>query len=120
MKLYKEDESSPAIPRLMLSPKEAAVALSISEKGLWNVTFPRGSLPAIKAGARTLYPVHLLRRWANQRWLEQQKAAQQQPDATAPELLAFVRDYQKARDSGDYTALDEEADRLTARAKGQQ
>lgn len=42
-------------PKLLLSAREAAKALSICEKTLWSHTRPRGTIPAVKIGTRTLY-----------------------------------------------------------------
>jgi len=41
--------------KLLLSVREAARALSICEKTLWSHTCPRGEIPAVKIGTRTLY-----------------------------------------------------------------
>ncbi len=50
--------SSPPPAKLLLSAKESAAALSISESGLWNHTAPRGAcIPAVKLGHRRLYRV---------------------------------------------------------------
>jgi len=49
--------------KLLLSVHEAAQSLSISERTLWSFTQPRGSIPSIKIGARTLYGVDALRRY---------------------------------------------------------
>lgn len=43
------------VPKLALSPKEAAVAIGVSEKTLWSITAPRGMLKCCKVGTRTLY-----------------------------------------------------------------
>ena len=40
---------------LALTPRDAARALSISEKGLWNLTKPRGPIPAAKIGRLVRY-----------------------------------------------------------------
>ncbi len=40
---------------LALCPRDAARALSISEKSLWNLTKPRGPLPAAKIGRLVRY-----------------------------------------------------------------
>lgn len=60
----------PEIPKLLLSPPEAAQALSVSEKTLWSHSQPRGSIPVVRIGARVLYdPRDLLA------WIDQQKTA---------------------------------------------
>ena len=46
-----------AFPQLALSPRDAARALSMSEKGLWNLTKPRGPIPAAKIGRLVRYDV---------------------------------------------------------------
>lgn len=50
---------------LALRPREAAKALGISVRTLWNLTAPRGPIQAVKAGtgkrAAVLYPVAGLR-----------------------------------------------------------
>ncbi len=49
--------------KLLLSAREAATALSISERTLFSRTAPRGSIPAVRLGNRVLYPVDRLREW---------------------------------------------------------
>ena len=41
--------------KLLLSTKEAASALGISTRHLFSLTAPRGPIPAIRLGRRTLY-----------------------------------------------------------------
>ncbi len=49
---------------LLLTPREAAKALAISDKTLWNITEPRGTIPAIRVGERSLrYSVLALEKW---------------------------------------------------------
>ena len=49
--------------RLLLSPKEAAQALAISERTLWQMT-KDGVIESIKVGTRSVrYPVAGLERW---------------------------------------------------------
>lgn len=43
--------------RLLLSRADAAKALSLSQKTLWNRTYPRGPIPCVRIGARVLYAV---------------------------------------------------------------
>lgn len=55
------DESplSPApapMPKLLLTPREAARALSVCEKTLWTLT-QRGELPAVRIGRSVRYSV---------------------------------------------------------------
>ncbi len=49
--------------KLLLSAREAAPALSISQRTLWSLTQPRGPIPSIRLGARVLYPVDALQKW---------------------------------------------------------
>jgi len=58
------------IPQLALSPRDAARALSISEKSLWNLTKPRGPIPAAKINRLVRYDVKDL-----QAFLDAQKMA---------------------------------------------
>ena len=58
-----------AIPQLALTPRDAARALSMSEKGLWNLTKPRGPIPAAKIGRLVRYDVKDL-----QAFLDEMKA----------------------------------------------
>ena len=48
--------------KLLLSPREAARALSISERTLWSLT-DRGEIPCIHIGSAKRYPVHELERF---------------------------------------------------------
>ncbi len=53
----------PAV-RLALRPKEAAVAIGVSERTLWTITQDQASgIPFMKIGRSVLYPVEPLRRW---------------------------------------------------------
>jgi hypothetical protein len=53
-----------APPPLALRPRDAAAALGISERKLWEVTADRTSgIPHVKLGKAVLYPVDELRRW---------------------------------------------------------
>lgn len=49
--------------KLALPTDEAAVALGISPRLLWDLTVPRGPIRAVRAGSRVLYPVSELKRW---------------------------------------------------------
>jgi hypothetical protein len=49
--------------KLALAAREAAAALSMSERTLWAHTVPRGSIPALRVGSRVLYPVDGLKSW---------------------------------------------------------
>jgi excisionase family DNA binding protein len=51
-------------PTLLLTAREAAKALAVSEKTLWTLTTPRGPIPAIRVGERSLrYSVRALEEW---------------------------------------------------------
>ena len=54
--------SAPVPEKLLLSARETAKALSISEKTLWTYT-QRGNIPCAKIGARVLYSVESLQRF---------------------------------------------------------
>jgi excisionase family DNA binding protein len=49
--------------KLLLSVREAAKALSVSERTLWNMTAPRGPIPSIRLGSRVLYSTSALQKW---------------------------------------------------------
>src|SRR5689334_3813023 len=51
-------------PTLLLTARHAARALAKSEKTLWSLTTPRGPIPAIRVGERSLrYSVTALANW---------------------------------------------------------
>ena len=50
-------------PKLLLSAREAAAALSVCPKTLWSLTSPRGDLPCVRIGRRVLYDLADLQRW---------------------------------------------------------
>jgi len=52
----------PETPCLAMRPREAAKALGISERLLWEHT-ERGTIPHIRLGKAILYPVDSLRGW---------------------------------------------------------
>ena len=54
--------NEPETPCLAMRPREAAKALSISERLLWEHT-ERGTIPHIRLGRAILYPVDSLRDW---------------------------------------------------------
>jgi hypothetical protein len=45
----------PAAPRLLLTNREAAAALSVSERTLWGLTSPRGPIPTVRLGRAVRY-----------------------------------------------------------------
>ncbi|MEI8380911.1 MAG: helix-turn-helix domain-containing protein [Planctomycetota bacterium] len=51
------------IEPLLVPTGEAARRLSISERLLWDMTYPRGPIPSVKVGSRVLYSVEALRQW---------------------------------------------------------
>ncbi len=55
--------NSPSTPKMLLSAREAAEALSICEKSLWTRTQPRGDLPCVRIGTRVLYHIADLTAW---------------------------------------------------------
>ena len=55
-------KTEPEIPCLAMRPREAAKALGISERLLWEWT-DRGVVPHVRLGKRIVYPVDSLRDW---------------------------------------------------------
>jgi len=58
--------ATPSIARILVTPREAARALSICEKTLWSLT-KRGELPAVKIGRSVRYNLADLQLLVNQR-----------------------------------------------------
>ena len=58
-------KDEPETPCLAMRPREAASALGISERLLWEWT-DRGQVPHIRMGKAILYPVESLRDWLKQ------------------------------------------------------
>lgn len=55
-------------PRLALAPKDAAKAIGIGQRKLWELTADRTSgIPHIRLGRRIVYPVRELTEWLAQR-----------------------------------------------------
>lgn len=54
---------APAV-RLLVTPREAATALSVCEKTLWSLT-KRGELPAVRIGRMVRYDLADLQRFIN-------------------------------------------------------
>jgi excisionase family DNA binding protein len=51
-------------PTLLLTARDAARALAISEKTLWSLTTPRGTIPALRVGERSIrYSLAALEEW---------------------------------------------------------
>jgi hypothetical protein len=57
---------TPAVPKLLLSARDAAKSLSICEKSLWSMTAPRGPIPCVRVGVRVLYDPRDLTAWIDQ------------------------------------------------------
>ena len=53
------------VPYLSMRPREAAKALGISERLLWDWT-RRGIVPHVKIGGVVVYPTDALREWLRQ------------------------------------------------------
>lgn len=54
-------------PKLLLTPREAAELLGISERTLWSLSVPRGPIPAVRVGVRSVrYSVAALERWISE------------------------------------------------------
>jgi hypothetical protein len=58
---------SPAFPTtntatpLLLTARAAAAIMSVSERTLWAMTYPRGPIPAVRLGRAVRYDVQALR-----------------------------------------------------------
>ncbi|HVT82805.1 MAG TPA: helix-turn-helix domain-containing protein [Phycisphaerae bacterium] len=65
----------PLTPCLALRTREAAAALGVSERTLWDWT-QRGDVPHVRRGKTILYPVSALIRW-----LDEQATAKTAADA---------------------------------------
>lgn len=48
------------VPRLLLNLREAAQALSVSDRTLWGMSAPRGPIPVVKLGCSIRYEVRAL------------------------------------------------------------
>ena len=57
--------------QLSLRPREAARALGVSERWLWEQT-KAGEIPFTKVGRVTLYPREMLQEWLRRRAAQQQ------------------------------------------------
>jgi excisionase family DNA binding protein len=57
--------TEPETPCLAMRPREAAKALGVSERTLWEWT-DRGVVPHVRLGKAILYPVDCLREWLKQ------------------------------------------------------
>lgn len=53
-------------PRLLLTAREAADALSVCEKSLWSLTAPRGPIKCVRLGRSVRYSVTTLQEFIAQ------------------------------------------------------
>ncbi|MCA9049126.1 MAG: helix-turn-helix domain-containing protein [Planctomycetaceae bacterium] len=53
----------------LLTPREAAKALRISERTLYSLTQPRGTIPVVRIGRAVRYSADSLERWVKGRQL---------------------------------------------------
>jgi excisionase family DNA binding protein len=60
-----KDSQHQGAPGAVLSAKEAAAYLGVSERHLWTWT-KSGKVPHLRLGVRVLYPLDLLRAWINE------------------------------------------------------
>ena len=61
------EQTASVLPKLLLSPREAACAMSLSARTLWSITSPRGDLPCVKCGRCVRYDPRDLLAWAEKR-----------------------------------------------------
>jgi excisionase family DNA binding protein len=61
--VYRDDRPEAQAPRLLLTARAAAAALSVSERTLWAMTHPRGPIPVVKIGRAVRYSAEALRAW---------------------------------------------------------
>lgn len=67
------------VPRLALSLREAAAAISVSERTAWGLA-KNGKIPCVRVGSRVLVPVEGLRAWlAAQAGAQRQDAGKVHP-----------------------------------------
>ena len=56
------------VPKLALRPKEAAKAIGLGERKLWEITADKTSgIPHARFGKAIVYPIDELRRWLAER-----------------------------------------------------
>ncbi len=58
-------KTKPATPCLALRPRDAAKAMGVSERTLWDWT-RRGDVPHLRRNKTILYPVDALRQWLDE------------------------------------------------------
>ncbi|HEX5104211.1 MAG TPA: helix-turn-helix domain-containing protein [Pirellulaceae bacterium] len=52
-----------SVPKLLLTQREAADALGVSERTLFSLTSPRGPIPAVRMGKSVRYSLAALQAW---------------------------------------------------------
>jgi excisionase family DNA binding protein len=55
-------QANVVVPQLLLTPREAAKALAVSERTLWQLT-KDGTIPAVHVGRSVRYSLEGLRAW---------------------------------------------------------
>jgi excisionase family DNA binding protein len=58
--------------KLLLTAREAAAVLSVSERTLWSMTWPRGPIRPVRLGRAVRYSTNALKAW-----IEYQQGAEQ-------------------------------------------
>lgn len=53
-----------AVQPILVGTQRAAELLGVSPKTVWNITHPRGPLPVVRIGRRTMYEVAQLAAFA--------------------------------------------------------
>jgi excisionase family DNA binding protein len=61
-----EPTPTPTVPCLAMRPKQAAQALGLSPRKLWELTASK-QIPCIRLGKAILYPTAALERWLEER-----------------------------------------------------
>jgi predicted DNA-binding transcriptional regulator AlpA len=59
--------TDPCAPRLLLTSREAAATLAVSERTLWGLTAPRGPIRPVRVGRAIRYAPTELQRWIDSR-----------------------------------------------------
>jgi hypothetical protein len=67
---------TPADSALLLTPREAAGRLAISERSLWGISAPRGPLPVVRIGKSVRYAVADLAAYVDRLRQEQAEAGE--------------------------------------------
>lgn len=65
----------PVLEKLM-KVREVAEQTGLCEKSVWNTTAPRGDLPCVKLGSRTLYRPEDVAAWIESRVIRRAAAAE--------------------------------------------